>query len=137
MVDYCFVLILQLILILQDPLQLEKREGLKDEGDLMFKLECIQQQQDIENNRLVHIMIPENPEIWWLSIAVSLSVISDFCKQSGAYKGGLDPRPPTRAAPDGGHPYKKYLKISLLPLIKKVIKKALINTAFSESISMI
>ena len=55
--DYCFVLILQLILILQDPLQLEKREGLKDEGDLMFKLDCIQQQQDIENNRLVYIIL--------------------------------------------------------------------------------
>ena len=64
--DYCFVLILQLILILQDPLQLEKREGLKDEGDLMFKLDCIQQQQDIENNRLVYFIIfytQCNPEI--------------------------------------------------------------------------
>ena len=42
---------------IQDPLQLEKREGLKDEGDLMFKLDCIQQQQDKENNRLVYIVI--------------------------------------------------------------------------------
>ena len=120
MMDYCFVLILQLILILQDPLQLEKREGLKDEGDLMFKLDCIQQQQDIENNRLVYIIIPENPEIWWLSIAVSLSVKFRFLQAIRGVQGGAGSPPlPTRAAPDGRHPYKKYLKISLLPLIKK------------------